>query len=49
MKNFVKAMGVLGAVMSIGATLISGWADEKKMDEKIKEKVDAALKEKEES
>lgn len=42
-KDFIKVIGLVATVISIGANLVSEWVDEKKMDEKIEEKVNEAL------
>lgn len=39
----VKAIGILVTVIGAGLNLVSDWVDEKKMDEKIEEKVNEAL------
>lgn len=39
----VKLIGFLAAVIGMGATFISNWADDRKMEEMIDKKVDAAL------
>lgn len=46
MKNkskMIKAMGILATIIGVGVNLITDWVDEQKMDEKIEEKVNAAL------
>lgn len=42
-KSIIKAIGITATVMGMCATLITDWVDEKKMDEKIEEKVNKAL------
>ena len=50
MKNFIKVISLVATIGGIAANLVSDWADEKKMDEKIDQKVSEALsKEKRES
>ena len=50
MKNFIKVIGLVATIGGIAANLVSDWADEKTMDEKIDQKVSEALsKEKGES
>ncbi len=44
-KNVIKFIGFLATGIGIGATLLSDWADEKKMEETITEKVNNALSE----
>lgn len=39
----VKLIGFAATAIGLGASLISDWVDEKKMDEKIEEKVNEAL------
>ncbi len=46
--KFIKILGMAATVIGIGATLINDWVGEKKMDEKIEEKVNEALAEREE-
>lgn len=49
MKNkskMIKAMGILATIIGVGVNLITDWVDEQKMDEKIEEKVNAALAQK---
>ena len=51
MKNkskMIKAMGILATIIGVGVNLITDWVDEQKMDEKIEEKVNAALAKKDE-
>lgn len=48
--KLIKILGMAATAISIGATLITGWVEDKKMDEKITEKVtEAFTKIKEES
>lgn len=42
-KNFIKIIGLAATVLGIGATLVTDWVNDKKMDEKIMEKVSEAL------
>lgn len=50
MKNFIKVIGLVATIGGIAANLITDWVDEKKMDEKIDQKVSEILsKEKGES
>lgn len=47
--NAVKTLGLVATVVGMGATLISDWVSEQKMNEMIDEKVNEALaKQKEE-
>lgn len=47
----IKGIGIAATVVGVGASLVSGWVDDKKMEEKIEEKVNEAIakKDKEES
>ena len=40
---WIKAIGVAAAVIGVGVNLITDWVNEQKMDEKIEEKVNEAL------
>lgn len=48
-KKIIESIGLATTVISLGMTLLSNWVDEKKMDEKIEEKVNEALAEREKS
>lgn len=39
----IKTIGILVTIIGAGLNLVSDWVDEKKMDEKIEEKVNEAL------
>ena len=39
----IKVIGLIGTVLGAGATLISDWAKNKEMDEKIEKKVNEKL------
>lgn len=41
--KWIKAIGVAATVISVGVNLITDWVNEQKMDEKIEEKVNEAL------
>lgn len=41
--KMVKILGMVATAMGIGATLITSWVDDKKMDEKIIKKINEAL------
>jgi hypothetical protein len=41
--KMVKILGIVSTVVGMGATLLSDWVNEKKMDEKIIEKINEAL------
>ena len=41
----IKILGILGTLLGLGATLLTDYADEKKMEETIDEKIDEKLKE----
>ena len=42
-KNFIKAIGIAVTVIGCGVSILTDWVNEKKMDEKIEEKVNEAL------
>lgn len=42
-RKIVKIIGLFVTVAGIGVNLLSEWVDDKKMDEKIEEKVNKAL------
>lgn len=41
----IKILGILGTLLGLGATLLTDYVDEKKMEETIDEKIDEKLKE----
>lgn len=41
--KMIKVIGLIATVAGVGVNLLSEWVDEKKMDEKIEEKVNEAL------
>lgn len=41
--KWIKAIGVAATVIGVGVNLITDWVNERKMDEKIEEKVSEAL------
>lgn len=41
--KWIKAIGVAVTVIGVGVNLITDWVNERKMDEKIEEKVSEAL------
>lgn len=41
--NLIKSIGFAATLVGMGATLITDYVNEKKMEEKIQEKVDEAL------
>lgn len=41
--KLIKVIGIAATVLGMGATLITSWVDDKKMDEKIIKKVEEAL------
>lgn len=43
----IQVIGFLATIIGFGANLLADWVDEKKMDEKIEEKVNEALASKE--
>lgn len=42
-RKMIKIIGLITTVAGVGVNLLSEWVDEKKMDEKIEEKVNEAL------
>ena len=42
-KFLIKAIGITVAVIGFGIDILTDWVNEKKMDEKIEEKVNEAL------
>lgn len=44
-KNLIKILGVAATIVGVGATLLTDWVNEQKMDEKIEEKINEALAE----
>jgi len=45
-KNLIKVIGFAATLIGMGATLISDWVAEKKMDAAVEEKINEALAEK---
>lgn len=43
----IKGIGYAATAIGMGATLVTNWVEEKKMDEKIEKKVNEALANKE--
>ena len=41
--KMVKILGLVATAVGMGATLLTDWVNEKKMDERIEEKVNEAL------
>lgn len=41
--KLIKILGIMATVIGMGATLITDWVNEKKMDEKIDDKINEAL------
>ena len=41
--NLIKILGIAATVIGVGATLVTDWVNDKKMDEKIEQKVIEAL------
>lgn len=41
--KFIKVIGLAATFVGLGATLITDWVNDKKMDERIEEKVNEAL------
>ena len=46
-KTMIKVIGIAATIIGMGATLITDWVNEKKMDEKIEQKVNEVLSQKE--
>jgi hypothetical protein len=46
--NLIKVLGIAATALGMAATLLSDWVNEKKMDEKIEEKVNEAIAKKDE-
>ncbi len=44
-KTVIKFIGFAATIIGIGATLLSDWVNEKKMEEEIDEKINKALTE----
>ncbi len=44
--KLIKILGIAATAMGIGATLITSWVDDKKMDEKITKKITEVLQNK---
>ena len=44
-KTVINRIGFAATIIGIGATLLSDWVNEKKMEEEIEEKIDEALAE----
>lgn len=42
-RKMIKIIGLIATAAGVGVNLLSEWVDEKKMDEKIEEKVNEAL------
>lgn len=42
--NVIKVLGIVASVIGIGATLLSDWVGDKKLDNTVTEKVAEALK-----
>ena len=42
-RKMIKIIGLIATVAGVGVNLLSEWVDDKKMDEKIEEKVNEAL------
>lgn len=42
-EKWIKVIGMTATVLGVGATLVTDWVDEQKMDKKIQEKVNEAL------
>lgn len=46
--ELVKGIGLAATVVGVGATLVTDWVNDKKMDQKIEDKVNEALSKKKE-
>lgn len=47
-KNIIKVLGLAASIFGVGATLVTDWVNERKLDEKIDAKINEALAEKDE-
>ena len=47
-EKLIKLIGFTATIIGLGASLVTDWVNEQKMDEKIEEKVSEALAEKNE-
>lgn len=47
--KIIKIIGIVTTIIGIGANLVTDWVGEKKMDEKIEEKINEALAQKNEA
>lgn len=45
--TMIKVLGMAATIIGFGVTVLSDWVNDQKMDEKIEEKVNAALAERE--
>lgn len=43
--NLVKILGLVASVVGAGATLLTNWVEERRMEEKIDERIDKKLAE----
>lgn len=43
----IKAIGIATTVIGAGVSVLSSWVDDKKMEERIEERIDKALAERE--
>lgn len=41
--NLIKVIGIAATVVGLGVNLVTDWVNEKKMDERIEEKINEAL------
>ena len=46
--ELVKCIGLAATAVGVGATLVTDWVNDKKMDQKIEDKVNEALSKKKE-
>lgn len=44
--KMVKVVGIAGTVLSVGATLLTNWTEEQKLNQKVEEKVNEILTQK---
>lgn len=42
-RTLVKGIGLAATIIGVGATFVTDWVNEQKMDERIEEKVNEAL------
>ena len=43
--DLIKVIGMLATIVGVGATLVSSWVEDKKMEERINDQLDCKLDE----